>query len=157
MSLEQALNIARSNINCAYDQRESYADDNAAYLAHRTNLGDTLQEYGLEAYASEAYEAYDFWAEDIFEKSVEELRREDVKEWAESFDRLILYIDNHKCEIVERLFGHATPGYQKEWLDRDVFRFWCHLDTANRHRVVRLCKEYYEDMEDARREQEQGI
>ena len=58
-------------------------------------------------------------------------------------DLVLNYLSNHKREAVEGLFGEATDDYQAEWLDRDVLKFWSHLDLGNRRKVIKLAVEYY--------------
>ena len=56
---------------------------------------------------------------------------------------VLLYLDNHKYEIVEELFEKASAGYKEEWYNRDPARFWFHLDLGNQARVVEMAEEYY--------------
>ena len=59
-----------------------------------------------------------------------------IDQFAKNFDAVVRYIDNHKFEIVEDLFGGSTDDYKKEWYDRSVEKFWYHLDLGNQKRVI---------------------
>jgi len=56
---------------------------------------------------------------------------------------VLLYLDNHKYEIVEELFEKANRVYKEEWYAREPHRFWFHLDLGNQARVVEMAEEYY--------------
>ena len=66
-----------------------------------------------------------------------------IKTKCATINDILLYLDNHKYEIVEELFEKASAGYKEEWYNRDPARFWFHLDLGNQARVVEMAEEYY--------------
>lgn len=64
---------------------------------------------------------------------------------AEVVENVLMYLENHKQEVVERLFpGQNRTGYHQEWLERDTVKFWQHLDAGNRDELVKMANEHYE-------------
>ena len=58
-------------------------------------------------------------------------------------DLVLNYLANHRPAAVAALFGEATDDYQSEWMQRDVLKFWSHLDLGNRRRLIVLAVEHY--------------
>ncbi len=70
-------------------------------------------------------------------------RKRTAKE-IETIDLVIRYIESNRETAITRLFPGATEDYKQEWRDRNLFKFWTHLDSHNQHRVVLLALEHYE-------------
>ncbi len=58
-------------------------------------------------------------------------------------NNVLFYLDGHRIEAVEALFPNARVEYHNEWLARDVFGFWTHLDLFNQGELVRLARAHY--------------
>lgn len=58
-------------------------------------------------------------------------------------NNVLFYLDGHRIEAVEALFPNARVEYHNEWLARDVFGFWTHLDLGNQGELVRLAQAHY--------------
>lgn len=58
-------------------------------------------------------------------------------------DDVMSYIYNHKDLATRRLFPTASEGYIEQWIQREVFEYWRHLDSGNRVRLIRDAVEYY--------------
>lgn len=57
---------------------------------------------------------------------------------------VMMLLGNQKRRVVQELFGEAERGYQLEWMHRNPFEFWCHLDgDARKLKVVRMAIEFY--------------
>ncbi len=54
------------------------------------------------------------------------------------------YLDNRKRRAVAGLFPDCERYYYDEWMDRNPFDFWGHLDLPHRRRLVALAHEFYQ-------------
>ena len=58
-------------------------------------------------------------------------------------DLVLNYLANHRESAIQNLFGEACESYRDEWRDRDVLKFWSHLDLGNRRQLIKLAVTYY--------------
>ena len=62
------------------------------------------------------------------------------KETLRDIDLVFVYLYNRKEEAIQALFGHSCEAYQKEWRDRSIVAFWCHLDSDHSRKLVQLAR-----------------
>ena len=64
-------------------------------------------------------------------------------------NRVIRFIEGNKQNILDKLFplmANGDTSYHDEWKARDVFSFWCHLDTYNARLVIDMANEHYKNI-----------
>jgi hypothetical protein len=64
-------------------------------------------------------------------------------------DSVFRFLAHHREQAIQRLFpgqDAGTEAYRQEWLARDSFGVWCHLDGDNRRRLVTMAIEHYAPM-----------
>ena len=60
-------------------------------------------------------------------------------------DSTIRFIEGHKEQAVNSLFPYAVDAYKQEWLRRNLFSFWIHLDGSNQANLIKMAVEYYSE------------
>ena len=66
-----------------------------------------------------------------------------VSDKIKTISNVLLYIENHKFELVNELFPSSGLAYKSEWYARETVKFWQHLDLGNAAEVVRLAEAFY--------------
>lgn len=61
---------------------------------------------------------------------------------SEIVDDVLMFLENNKRKAVDSLFN-GDEAYKKTWMDRDVVKFWQHLDLGNREALVKMAIAHY--------------
>lgn len=56
---------------------------------------------------------------------------------------VLYFIKYHRQQAVNRLFPNSCDDYKQQWLDRDIFSFYAHLDIAHREMLIDMTIETY--------------
>jgi len=66
-------------------------------------------------------------------------------ETIDTITKVLHFLENHKGQAVDRLFGDVSVDYKYEWTKRSSFMFWTHLDTQNARRLIEFALEEYSE------------